>query len=72
MLRVKPAFGENINNRSLKFNILRGGLFILNFYIFNNENYILLKLNLLTLFKFFIFLNFVVIANGLVGVAIQN
>ena len=66
--RVKPASLlrifvsiKNINNRNLKFNILRDSLFILNFIKLSNENYIPLKLNLLTLFNFFDFINFIVI-----------
>lgn len=66
--RVKPASllrafvsAKNINNRNLKFNILMDSLFILNFIKLNNGNYIPLKLNLLTLFNFFDFINFIVI-----------
>ena len=66
--RVKPASllrafvsVKNINNRNLKFNILMDSLFILNFIKLNNGNYIPLKLNLLTLFNFFDFINFIVI-----------
>lgn len=42
-------------------------LFILNFIKLNNGNYIPLKLNLLTLFNFFDFINFIVIENIAVG-----
>ena len=32
--RLKPAFGEDINNRGLRFNILMDNLFILNFSLY--------------------------------------